>query len=91
MRFHLGTWLQALNRKAAMGVRTRRGVKSTHPHRAVPGLETLEDRTVPSTLMVTNNLDTGVPGDGSLRGEIAAAQSGDTIKFAHSLVAKPSR
>ena len=48
-------------------------------------LETLEDRTVPSTLTVTNNLDTGVAGDGSLRGEIAAAQSGDTIQFAHSL------
>lgn len=47
-----------------------------------PTLETLEDRVVPSaTLLVTNNLDTGVAGDGSLRGEIAAAQSGDTIKF----------
>jgi parallel beta helix pectate lyase-like protein len=31
--------------------------------------------------MVTNTSDTGVPGDGSLRGEIAAAQSGDTINF----------
>jgi fibronectin-binding autotransporter adhesin len=51
----------------------------------VPRLETLEDRTVPSTLTVTNNLDTGVAGDGSLRGEIAAAQSGDTIVFDTSL------
>lgn len=53
--------------------------------RIVPRLEVLEDRTVPSTLTVTNNLDTGVAGDGSLRGEIAAAQSGDTINFAPNL------
>ena len=32
-----------------------------------------------------NNLDTGAMGDGSLRGEIAAAQSGDTINFAPNL------
>jgi hypothetical protein len=36
---------------------------------------------VPSTLTVTNTLDTGFAGDGSLPGEIAAAQSGDTIVF----------
>jgi hypothetical protein len=48
-------------------------------------LEALEDRTVPSTFTVTNNLDTGVAGDGSLRGEIAAAASGDTINFDPSL------
>lgn len=47
-----------------------------------PTLEALENRIVPSTLVVTNNLDTGVAGDGSLRGEITAAHSGDTIKFA---------
>jgi hypothetical protein len=47
-----------------------------------PYLETLEDRTVPSTLTVTNNLDSGA---GSLRAEIAAAQPGDTINFAPSL------
>jgi hypothetical protein len=51
----------------------------------MPRLDGLEERTVPSTLTVTNNLDTGVAGDGSLRGEIAAAQSGDTINFAPSL------
>jgi hypothetical protein len=45
----------------------------------------LEDRSVPSTLTVTNNSDTGVSGDGSLRGEIAAAHDGDTIVFAHAL------
>src|SRR5262249_48283855 len=54
-----------------------------------PTLEALENRVVPSTLMVTNNLDTGVKGDGSLRGEIAAAQSGDTIKFAGKLAGQP--
>jgi len=37
---------------------------------------------VPSTLTVTNNLDSGL---GSLRAEIAAAKSGDTISFATSL------
>jgi hypothetical protein len=45
----------------------------------------LEERTVPSTLTVTNNLDTGIVGDGSLRGEITAAASGDTINFDPSL------
>src|SRR5262249_789991 len=43
-----------------------------------PHLEALEDRCVPSTLMVTNNLDSG---PGSLRAEIADAHSGDTIVF----------
>lgn len=47
-----------------------------------PQLETLEGRDVPSTLTVTNNLDSGA---GSLRADIAAAQSGDTIVFAPNL------
>src|SRR5262245_23200134 len=50
-----------------------------------PHLEALENRWVPSTLTVTNALDTGALGDGSLRGEIAAAQSGDVINFAPGL------
>jgi hypothetical protein len=53
-----------------------------------PMLEVLEDRLALSgisTLTVTNNSDTGVSGDGSLRGEIAAASSGDTIVFAANL------
>src|SRR5262245_36751127 len=86
MTFLLGKWLQGMKPKAAPGARARRGVKRSRPHRIVPRLEVLEDRTVPSTLTVTNNLDTGVAGDGSLRGEIAAAQSGDTINFASSLL-----
>jgi hypothetical protein len=61
-------------------------VKGTLSHRVVPRLEALEDRTVPSTLIVINVLDTGALGDGSLCGEIAAAQSGDTINFAPSLL-----
>ncbi len=48
-----------------------------------PRLEALEDRWVPSTLTVLNNLDSG---SGSLRADIAAARSGDTIVFAPSLV-----
>jgi hypothetical protein len=47
-----------------------------------PCLEALEDRTVPSTLMVLNNLDSGA---GSLRDAIKYASSGDTILFAPSL------
>jgi hypothetical protein len=47
-----------------------------------PSLEALNDRLVPSTLAFTNNLDSG---SGSLRGEIAAARSGDDIAFAPSL------
>ena len=42
----------------------------------------MEDRTLLSTLTVTNNNDSG---SGSLRAAIAAAASGDTIKFASSL------
>ena len=47
-----------------------------------PRLEGLEDRTVLSTLTVTNALDSGA---GSLRAAIKAASSGDTIVFASSL------
>src|SRR6516165_10518861 len=46
-------------------------------------LEALEDRWLPSTLTVLNNLDSG---GGSLRAEVAAASSGDTIVFNKSLV-----
>jgi hypothetical protein len=52
------------------------------PYRFRPQFEVLEGRALPSTLTVTNTTDTGVSGDGSLRGEIAAAASGDTIAFA---------
>jgi hypothetical protein len=48
------------------------------PARFRPHVEALEDRCVPSTLTVTNAGDGGA---GSLRYEIAQAQSGDTIVF----------
>src|SRR5215831_17841353 len=48
-----------------------------------PRIEALEDRWLPSTLTVMNNHDHGA---GSLRAEIAAAASGDTIVFDQSLV-----
>src|SRR6516164_4596961 len=47
-----------------------------------PRLLVLEDRTLPSTLTVLNNHDSG---DGSLRGVIAQAHDGDQIIFDHSL------
>jgi hypothetical protein len=48
----------------------------------LPRLEVLEDRILPSTLTVLNNLDSGA---GSLRAAITNAKSGDTIVFAPSL------
>jgi hypothetical protein len=47
-----------------------------------PRFECLEGRRLLTTLTVLNNLDSGA---GSLRAEIAAAHSGDTINFAPSL------
>src|SRR5947209_631340 len=47
-----------------------------------PRIEVLEDRRVLSTLTVSNALDHGT---GSLRADIAAAHSGDTINFAPGL------
>jgi uncharacterized protein (TIGR03118 family) len=48
MTFLLSTWLQAKNRKAAIGARARRGANRSRPHRVVLRLEALEDRMVPS-------------------------------------------
>jgi predicted outer membrane repeat protein len=45
-------------------------------------VEALEDRWLPSTLTVTSTQDSGA---GSLRADIAAAQSGDTIVFSSTL------
>src|SRR5262249_7205674 len=47
-----------------------------------PSLEALEERWLPSTLTVLTTADSG---PGSLRAEIAAAKSGDTVVFAPSL------
>jgi uncharacterized protein (TIGR03118 family) len=48
MTFLLGTWLQAKNRKTAIGARARRGANRSRPDRVVLRLEALEDRMVPS-------------------------------------------
>ena len=64
----------------------KKAQKPTPPTRFRPRLEALDDRLVPSTLTVTKASDPdGFAGDGSLRGEIAIAQSGDTIVFDPSL------
>ena len=51
--------------------------------RFLPAFEALEDRTVPSTFTVTSTADSGM---GSLRAEIAAADSGDKIVFGHAVL-----
>jgi hypothetical protein len=62
--------------------RAARQSPATPRRPVVPRLEVLEDRTVPSTLTVTNLADGGA---GSLRGQLAAAAAGDTIAFAPDL------
>jgi hypothetical protein len=75
----LHEWYQRLRGRSATNRRVRPLARRVGLR---PTLEQLEDRTVPSTLTVLNNLDSG---PGSLRAEIAAASSGDTIVFAASL------
>ncbi|MBI1914047.1 MAG: hypothetical protein HYS12_04830 [Planctomycetes bacterium] len=72
-----------LSRKPGAGRRPN-ARRHSAPHRRsfVPRLEALEDRTVPSTLTVLNNLDHGAD---SLRYAIGHARDGDTIVFAPSL------
>ena len=62
--------------------RRKAGRKLMRMDRFRPVLENLEDRSLPSTLMVLNNLDSGA---GSLRDAINNANSGDTVVFAPSL------
>jgi hypothetical protein len=74
----LSLFRRARSRTVSRGLPSRR--RSFVPH-----VTLLEDRLVPGTLTVTNLTDTGVAGDGSLRGQIAAAAPGDTITFAPKL------
>src|SRR6266852_4867962 len=76
-------WSRVLRRSASSRRRQKTLRKPDRQGRSfVPRLELLEDRTVLSTLTVTNPADSG---DGSLRTAIAAAQSGDQIVFDTSL------
>src|SRR6516162_4900674 len=76
------SWLRNRNSNP----RAKRATAARPKHtRFRPLLETLEDRWVPSTLTVTNTLDSGA---GSLRAAVAianAAKTSDTIVFAPSL------
>jgi hypothetical protein len=71
-------WLKPLCGTNRWGHRHRPSRRSSF----VPRLLVLEDRTLPSTFTVMNNLDSS---DGSLRAAIAAAQGGDQIVFDPSL------
>jgi hypothetical protein len=64
---------------------TRRTSARKPRRRFRPQLDALEDRWMPSTMTVTSLADHG---HGTLRAEIAAAHSGDTIDFAPSLDGK---
>jgi hypothetical protein len=78
------SWLRN-ERRSAPEARRR---TPTSPRRRAgfrPRLEALEDRCLPSTLTVTNTQNSG---HGSLRAEIAAAHSGDTIVFSPKLDGK---
>src|SRR5262249_54020117 len=74
------TWLK----QGSARTRRSRGyrVGAARPPSFVPRLLALEDRTLPSTITVTNNADDG---PGSLRTAITDAQSGDQIVFDPSL------
>src|SRR5262245_49313922 len=69
------SWFRRLNSGRPPKPRLR---LTARRHSFVPRLEFLEGRSLPSTLTVLNNADSG---PGSLRERIAAASSGDTIVF----------
>jgi predicted outer membrane repeat protein len=73
------SWLRNRTRSLA---RTRKPDAARRAASFRPRLEALEARECPSTLIVTNNLDSGA---GSLRADIGKAHNGDTIVFAASL------
>jgi hypothetical protein len=65
--------------------RGRQKAGKRKPARYRPRLEALEDRWVPATLLVTSPLDDG--SQGTLRYDIAHAQSGDTIEMSPTVAA----
>src|SRR5579872_863401 len=77
------SWL-AKRRRFGGGVRRQPPTSLSKRSSARPRLEALEDRTLPSTFLVTNLGDSGT---GSLRAAVAAADStsGAVIDFAPSL------
>src|SRR5262245_18676850 len=77
------SWKSAfeLRRAGARGRKPRPGL-APRRNSFTPRLELLEGRSLPSTLTVLNNFDSG---PASLRAQIAAAGNGDTIVFAPSL------
>src|SRR4029077_10883233 len=78
-------WFSSLLRntkKSGVSERRRSRVPSRQRSAFRPQLECLEDRWLPSTLTVTNNLDSG---PGSLRAETAAAKRKATVFCAPSL------
>jgi hypothetical protein len=79
-------FFSSLLKRMAGRPQSQRSLPRRSAQRFRPHLEPLEGRDVPSTLTVTSALDGDIAGDGTLRGEIAAAQSGDTIAFDSSLV-----
>src|SRR5438309_1532389 len=79
-------WLRNLQSACRLGTATGSGRPAAFPRpkaRHRPQLESLEERTVLSTLTVTSALDDG--SSGTLRSAIAAATSGTTIQFSNQL------
>jgi hypothetical protein len=79
------TFFSWLRRRMAVQLQTRCAPARRPTPRFGPRIEALEGLDVPSTLTVTSAGDTGT---GTLRYEIAAAHSGDTIVFAPGLAGK---
>jgi hypothetical protein len=79
----LWIWLKPLQRQVPLGRRRPSDHERTVRGRIVPRLEALDDRIVPSTLLVTSAADDGTAG--TLRAAITTAASGDTIQFAPGL------
>src|SRR5262245_64270149 len=77
-------WLQAVQRRFQGAPRKHPSAARLRPARFVPRLEALEDRTLPSTFLVTNLNDSGA---GSLRDAVLSADAnpGSQVDFAKGL------